>query len=327
MIGRLRQRLRQWWRPGGLILLYHRVADVAADPWSLAVTPGHFAEHLAVLKRDYRPVSLAEVAKSEERGAWSVERGGVAITFDDGYADNWQNAVPLLARAGMPATFFVTAGMVGSRRSYWWDELAELILHEESLPDDLALPMAGGSFTWCLKGVDVSHRRPLYYTLWKCMRPLPAEEREGVLERLRDWAGRPVVARSDCRPLDREELVALAGTEGMEVGAHTVSHPQLAELTVAEQQREIEESKRRLEEVIGRVVDSFAYPFGRRGDFTAETVGLVRAAGFRYACTNLGGTVVQATDRYRLPRFFVRDGDGDQFAAWLRERRLEIGDE
>jgi peptidoglycan/xylan/chitin deacetylase (PgdA/CDA1 family) len=337
MIGRLQQRsrrvgqrLRQWWQPGGLILLYHRVAEVAVDPWSLVVTPNHFAEHLEVLKRHYRPVSLAKVAaggaRREERGAKRVERGMVAITFDDGYADNWYNAVPLLSRAGMSATFFVTAGMVGSQRPYWWDELTGMLLHDKPLPDYLDIRIGDGNFSWQLKGVEPTHRGPLYYTLWKCLRPLPVEERELVLDRLRVWAGRQPVGRLDCRPLDREELKALAGTEGMEVGAHTVSHPQLAELGTAEQQREIEESKRCLEERIGREVNGLAYPFGRRGDFTEETVGLVQAAGFGYACTNLAGLVRPESDRYRLPRLYVRDGDGDAFAAWLRKMGLEIGD-
>lgn len=314
--------LRQLLRPGGFILLYHRVAAIAADPWSLAVTPSHFAEHLEVLRRHYRPMSLAQLAA----GASSLPRGAVAITFDDGYADNWHNAVPLLRQAGMPATFFVTAGMVGSQRQYWWDELAELVLHGESLPDDLEIVIGEGTLTWCLKGVEPSHRRPLYYTLWKCMRPLPAAEREGVLERLRAWSDRPAAAAPAHPTLAKDELVALAATDGMVVGAHTVSHPQLSELAAAEQQREIEESKCYLEGMIGRVVDSFAYPFGRRGDFTAETVGLVRAAGFSHACTNLSGLVRPATDRYRLPRLFVRDGDGDHFAAWLRQMSRERGD-
>lgn len=323
MIGRLGRRARQWWRPGGVILLYHRVAELGADPWSLAVTPAHFAEHLAVLEEAYWPVSLAAV----KGDGWKpFARPRVAITFDDGYADNWQQAAPLLVRAGLPATFFVPAGMVDCRREYWWDELEGLLLHQQPLPGELALRIGADTFNWRLQEGKGDSRLPLYYTLWKCLQPLPAGAREAVLEQLRQWAGRSGEARLTHRPLSAGELQALAGVEGMEIGAHTVTHPSLAALPPAEQQMEIEQGKTGLEAMIGRPVSSFAYPYGRPSDFMAETVALVRAAGFSRACTNQSGLIKQANDPYQLPRLFVRDCDGDGFAAWLRKRRLEIGD-
>ena len=127
------RRLRDRFAPEGLILLYHRVADAGSDPWSLCVTPRHFAEHLEVLRKYSDPMRLQHLAQ----GLYRRQRAGrpVAITFDDGYADNLQNAKPLLERYDIPATVFVTTGYIGSEREFWWDELERLLLQPGTVPE------------------------------------------------------------------------------------------------------------------------------------------------------------------------------------------------
>ena len=95
----------------------------------------------------------------------------------------------------------------------------------------------------------------------------------------------------------------------VDVGAHTSSHGTLSALPVAAQRSEIVESKARLEEITGRAVTSFAYPFGGRADYTPMTVGLVREAGFALACSNVPGLVRRRTDPFQLPRVLVRNWD------------------
>jgi peptidoglycan/xylan/chitin deacetylase (PgdA/CDA1 family) len=104
-----------------IILLYHRVARIESDPWSLCITPEHFAEHLEVLRRHF-PIKLTQTQLLK----LLLNRSGcsVAITFDDGYADNFSEAVPQLKRYGIPATFFIATGYVGATREVWWDELS-----------------------------------------------------------------------------------------------------------------------------------------------------------------------------------------------------------
>jgi hypothetical protein len=82
---------------------------------------------------------------------------------------------------------------------------------------------------------------------------------------------------------------------------------------------EISRSKKTLESLVNRPVESFAYPYGRPGDFGKETVALVRHAGFDYACTNVSGAVAPDSDPYLLPRLFVRDVDGETFGRWLSQ--------
>ena len=100
-------------RPQGVILLYHRVASGLADPWRLCVSPEHFAEQLDVVASSWQPLALHDLAREEGTRSGSLP---VAITFDDGYADNLQVAAPLLAERGLPASFFIVSGTIGSGR-------------------------------------------------------------------------------------------------------------------------------------------------------------------------------------------------------------------
>jgi peptidoglycan/xylan/chitin deacetylase (PgdA/CDA1 family) len=113
---------------GAIILCYHRIADLPQSPRRLWVSPHRFAEQLEVLTRNFVPLSLAELIKRLQEG--KVPEKSVVITFDDGYADNFWNARPLLERFGVPATVFVTTGLVGTEREFYWDELEWLLLRE-----------------------------------------------------------------------------------------------------------------------------------------------------------------------------------------------------
>src|SRR4051794_28319151 len=108
-------RIRNAAAPPVVVLIYHRVTVLADDPQLLAVSPDKFRAQLEILKR--YPILRFE-------DDWSkVRQPSIVITFDDGYADNHREALPILTEYGLPATFFVTAGAVGSNSEFWWDEL------------------------------------------------------------------------------------------------------------------------------------------------------------------------------------------------------------
>lgn len=342
MIGRWFGRLRQTVRwPGSqperkvLVLLYHRVAELHSDPWLLAVTPRHFAEHLEVLPQHTRPIGLRQLSRALLDGGNLPDRS-VVVTFDDGYADNLHNAKPLLERYDVPATVFLTAGYVGHEREFWWDELDRLLLQPGALPESLSLTVNGSTYRWELGeaahyGEEASwrHRRwraweeapsprhSLYYSLWELLHPMTEGERQRVLHELRGWAGVEPAGRPSHHPLSLEEAVALARGGLVEVGAHTVTHPVLSTLPPASQRDEVLGSKARLEEILDRPVTSFAYPHGSKSDYTAETVGIVREAGFACSCSNFRGLVERSTDPFQLPRAHIQDWDGNKFAKRL----------
>lgn len=326
---RVARRLKKRFVPSGLILLYHRVAEVGSDPWSLCVTPHHFAEQLEVLQKHARPVRLNQLNQALE-----YRRRPVAVTFDDGYADNLYNAKPLLERYDIPATVFMTTGHIGREREFWSDELDRLLLQPGKLPKDLSLCVNDISYHWELGDAadysqdayqrhrgwsalgedNPSPRHSLYRSLYYLLRFLPAGERTKVLDRLLAWADAEVTIRPSHRFLSRAELMALDRGELIEIGSHTVSHPFLSALSAGSQQEEIQRSKAALEEILGHPVTSLAYP---HGDYTKQTVAIAQAAGFTYACSTAADVVWQSSDRFQLPRVQVQDWDGEEFARQL----------
>jgi peptidoglycan/xylan/chitin deacetylase (PgdA/CDA1 family) len=262
-------------KEGRLILMYHRVAIAEHDPLELCVAPERFAEHLELLGSVGRIVPLAQITRDGGNGLT------VAITFDDGYADNSLVAAPLLEKRDAPATVFAVAGAVGSGRPFWWDRLAALV------------------------GLDE------YWPLWDRLRRLSASRIEEELEAL---GPAPEV---DGRPMSEDELAALAAGP-VEIGAHTLTHPSLPGLSAEDRRREIAGGRKRLEELAGRRVDAFAYPYG---DYDAATVRLVKRSGFRTACTIHENRLSRLSSAFLLPRFPVRDWSADELeqrlATWL----------
>jgi len=322
--------------PPAIILLYHRVVDLRADPQLLCVTPKHFAEHLEILRKWCRPTPLKKLGDSSPKE--NRLRREVVVTFDDGYRDNLINAKPLLERYDVPATVFVTTGYLGSNREFWYDDLERIFLHPRPLPERLRLKVNERCYEWrldseigwseeayrsfsewnVLQKDNPTVRHSLYRSLFEILHPLPDGDRQKILEKLARWAGTDTLHRQTHCTLLPEELIQLADGGLVEIGSHTISHPVLSALSVAAQVDEISRSKSHLEELLGHPVNSFAYPFGGRSHYTEQTVAAVRQAGFTLACSNFAGVVHRGIDRWQLPRFLVRDWDGDEFARRLK---------
>jgi len=317
-----------------LILLYHRVAQLDSDPWSISVTPEHFAEHLDVVRNFANPIRLQQLIQSASDA--DLPDRPVVVTFDDGYADNLEHAKPLLDRHETPATFFLAAGYVGHEREFWWDELARLLLGPGNLPETLHLDIAGKAYRWSLGRAAIyseddfklnftwrawetapTARHQIYRWLWELLQPLADAERRRVLKALRVWARERPVGLQTHRALSLKELCALAAGEWIEIGAHTMTHPALSGLSISAQWDEIQQSKAHLETILERPVCSFAYPFGRQCDYVGETVAVVRDVGFTSACSNFAGVVDRFTDRYQLPRMIVGNWERKEFVTQL----------
>src|SRR5215467_2524929 len=134
----IRRRMKRL-HPKALILLYHRVAELATDPQLLAVSPERFARQMEYLSKHCTVIRLRDLA---EPNGFEADRC-VAVTFDDGYADNFVTAAPILRRYQVPATVFVTSGYVGTEREFWWDELERVLLQPSTLPSRLHLEVNG----------------------------------------------------------------------------------------------------------------------------------------------------------------------------------------
>nr|MBA2253477.1 polysaccharide deacetylase family protein [Nitrospirales bacterium] len=283
-----------------------------------------------VLRRRFRPISLDDLTRALQRQ--SVPPRSVVVTFDDGYADNLYHAKPLLEQYKIPATLFASTGHLGGDREFWWDELDKLLLQPSQLPESVRLRLHGEVYEWRLDGAtqydeqdSLRHRRwraweepptprhHLYYSLWQLLQRSSDAERQAVLHDLASWAGIDCRARSTHRSLTVDELRTLAQSDGLDVGAHTMSHTVLATLPGTEQQEEIFRSKQFLEQILKRPVTTFAYPYGKPSDYTGETMAIVEHLGFTAACTNVPGLVSSGVNYYELPRVHAHDWDGEEF--------------
>lgn len=295
------------------VLLYHRVVDIPTDPQLLAVKPTHFDAHLAVLKERYRVLSVEEFDHFLVHHK-RFPKESVLLTFDDGYADNHAFARPLLENHGIQALFYIASGYIGSGREYWWDELERLLLLNDRLPAGLTFAQNKVRIAWSGGGLDVKEDAHMAYEhQLQVMRSLPSGMRDEILGQLRGQLHSPV-HRSTHLPMTADELMAFATSPSVVIGAHTQGHPSLAQVEVAEQRAEVIGSKRDLEQLLGREVKYFSYPFGTGADFNAATERIAREAGFLHTAANYPGFVHARSPLHRFPRFLVRDWDGPEFA-------------
>ncbi|HEX5214836.1 MAG TPA: polysaccharide deacetylase family protein [Vicinamibacterales bacterium] len=264
------------------VLLYHRVADAAVDPFGLCVSAGTFRRHMETIARSYRPLPLAAFVADAIRRR--LEPESVAVTFDDGYLDNLTTAQPILEEFGIPASFFITTSTLQSGAPYWWDQLVHIVFGATRKPSTLA-----------------QDPHELLRVLHRPLMRATVAERDRELQRLTIQLG-PPDPRTLPRPMNKEEVRELANRPAVTIGAHGVSHTALPALTAAEQMAELTESRRHLEDLVRLPVTSVAYPFGEATD---TTVAVAHQAGFRIGAV-VGNRACQLPlDRLRVPRIEV----------------------
>lgn len=313
---------------GLLVLTYHRIAEpgVQVDPYYdpvISATPATFRAQMEFISSRYRAIGLDELPRLQDHGANHGPKPPVLITFDDGYRDNFEAALPVLSRCGVPATFFVPTAALDVPRLPWWDHVAYVLKRTgvssfsvPRWPEDpnpiavsLGAPPLDGERTAAIMSIIARFlAREIHDDVW-------------FLAQLDEQAQVDV----DGSKLGRElfmgwdELKHLRRA-GMSIGSHGHSHVDFSLLDADAQQAELIVSKRLLESNLDCEVTAIAYPYGWRGSFTARTVALAREAGYRWAFTSLEGinrlSRLQA-DPLELYRLNIGAGDS---AVLLRAR-------
>jgi len=285
-----------------IILVYHRVTDLPSDPELLAVSPENFRLHMQFLKQQFHILRFEE--------DWShLKEPAVVVTFDDGYADNILEALPILEEVGVPATFFVSTGHIGTYKEFWWHRLEAMLLRDGEFPSGFTLDDARYGRTWNTGSSE--QRKALYNTLSGLMLKTAPEQREDWLNQLKKWSGPGNEVKNIHRSMSRAEIKTLAASPWATIGAHTVTHSVLSALSEEQQRKEIFTSKKDLEEMAGKEITTFSYPFGRKIDYDRISVRLCREAGFVKAASNFPGQIHRWTDPFQLPRHLVRNWDID----------------
>jgi peptidoglycan/xylan/chitin deacetylase (PgdA/CDA1 family) len=326
----------------GIILSYHRIAGAELDPWGMRVTPRMFEQQLSVVREIGDPMPLRDYVAC--RGSGGRSRPAIVITFDDGYVDNLTAALPVLKDFQVPATVFVSTGYTG-KPYFWWEALEHVFLRPNRLPDELAVDHDSTATPWRLgaaahytveqyaadcssckwRGVPGSRVR-LYHEVYEALWPLSHGHRLGLVAAILSWAGLDASAFADERPMTEEELVTLGREALITLGGHSVDHLPLDQCSSSVQRAEIAGGQDTLQDLLGRPVDTFAYPHGRH---TPEAIGILKEHGFVAACTTRPAVAGPLDDSMTLPRLTVRNWDMETFrgrlASWLSQPGLQAG--
>ena len=297
-----------------LILIYHRVNELDADPQLLAVSPKNFEAQMKYLQENYLTISLQELVRS--MNTEKVPKNAVVVTFDDGYTDNLYHAKPIMEKYGVPGTVFVTTGMVNSTREFWWDELERIFLADSSVLNR-TLGLVVGQTTEYLHIDSKDKALEVYKRLHSLLMTATIDERQQFLDELLNWAGVKPDGRISHRCMNGAELLELAKGGLIEIGAHTVNHGVLARETPERQRWEIDLSKKALEDILGMQVKSFSYPFGGIADISPNTPALVKEVGFNCGIANYANIVTGQANAYWLPRCLVRNWSIHEFQAFM----------
>ena len=247
----------------------------------------------------------------------SLPSRAMAITFDDGYADNHDIAMPVLNKHGLTATFFIATGFLDGGRM-WNDTVIEAI-RRTPLPALEVASLGVPGMRPLLPLDSIEAKRSAIEHLIACLKYLPVEHRLALTQQVAALAN--VEPPSDLMMTSEQVRALLSG--GMQVGAHTVSHPILATLDDAAARREILDGKRRLEDILGQSLALFAYPNGKPvEDYSRRSRDIVADLGFEAAVSTAWGAAGPQADCFQIPRFTPWDRSRWRFGLRLASNLL-----
>ncbi len=284
-----------------VILLYHGVTEQnhrgIENSSRKQIPAGEFKRQMERLAAEYQVLSLRELVRLSSRRA--LPESSVAVTFDDGFENNYNVAFPILERLRIPATFFLSSGHIGTERVFWVDKVEYLL--NETAQADFFLPALQLGFL--LRTPD--DRRAALCQIKAALKQTPGLI-EPVLAQMQQRLGvDPRYDYPDYRTLSWDQVRQMRRSGLCEFGAHTVDHAILTHLSREGKESQIQGSRQAIERQLGEPVDLFSYPEGQEGHFDEETVALLRSAGFSLSCTALFGFNTDETSPFHLRRNMV----------------------
>jgi peptidoglycan/xylan/chitin deacetylase (PgdA/CDA1 family) len=290
-----------------LILGYHRIVpmrdpdEFPFDSDLVSATPEEFMWQMQYIRRHLTPIGI-DVLLAALAGERELPPRAVVVTFDDGYDDCVNYALPVLKAEGVPGCVFVASGQIGSAETFWFDQLAHALLTTDIRR--LELPQIGIVEDLGPRG---ELRRALYGRVVDALKSVPDAARIEVLENVkRQCRVRPdpsVAALS--RPMSEEQVVQ-AARSGLSIQSHTVTHPILANLDPERMKLELADSRETIGRLTGIAPEVLAYPNGTWSDFGQREVDAARACGYRAAMTYESGyQTTNEIDPFRLLRLPV----------------------
>jgi len=277
-----------------LVIGWHNIEPTPAFPGTAG--RAGFEKQVRFLSRVANVIRLSEAADRIAAGEPLPPRA-VALTFDDGYADNLHVATPILNRYAAPGTFFLVPGFLDGRLGAWWEDLAHAI---DTAGDEV---LEYGSERWDLRVPEERARAKAEVPIR--LKELDARHREDDVARIAAKIS-PTPNASLFMDWDGARRLLAAGQE---VGSHSMTHVILSNETESVQGEELHRSRKELEAGLGTPVETLAYPNGRFVDFDTTSTRVAREVGYKVAVTVEPGLADRREDPYRLRRLVVTPDD------------------
>jgi len=301
-------RALQWYnRKKPLILMYHRITD---EPFCAGLAPAEFERHLVYVKKHFRVVPISQLL--EEVANNQVKPYTIALTFDDGHADFFHNAWPLLQKYKLPASLYVTTGFVDGNYWLWPDLLKYIIVHNQQH----TLHIPGGGQVAADNQTFISN----WHKLGDYCLTLDTEERKRFLQNLARQCAVEIPSSpiSPFAGVSWDQLRSMCA-EGLDVGSHTVTHPILSKLGYAEIEQELLQSAARIKEQLNVTAKGLCYPNGRLIDITPQVIECAKAQGYEYGLL-ARNIPIQTGDLFRIGRL-AANANFDYFRWTLSYRQ------
>jgi peptidoglycan/xylan/chitin deacetylase (PgdA/CDA1 family) len=317
----------RFFAPAAAILAYHSVVE---DPQLTDYILGssrsraHFERHIETLARKFSPVTIDDVAEFANSGKRLPPRA-VAVTFDDGFADNYEVALPILSRYGVPATFYIMVDAVENGTLPWYCRIR--FAFNTTKKSEWTYPETNRTY----KFVTPDERRAVMPVAWDRGAALSGRAQQEFVEAIeRALEIDPQSAKAKHGLMMDWEQVRALKKAGHTIGGHTLSHPNVAQVSVDEARSEIAGCKQRLQEKLGAPVEHFSYPHpALNPHWSSQTLGITREAVFKSAVLTTYGSVRSGDDPLALKRMYTPP-DLDQLtlnlqSAFLRKSAAVAG--
>lgn len=291
-----------------MILLYHKINELRQDYNNLAVTLENFKYQLELIAK-YFPI----VPLSEHR------EGTAAITFDDGFQDFFKNAYPYLNSRNIPSAIFIATGQIGKREELWTTELLRLIFTGNHQKQRFYLELSSFCYEFAVR--DLEERYMLYRALRRLCMKSDEVMQQDILAQLCDWSEQGKAGREEYAFLTEQEIAKLSENKLITIGAHTVHHVSLGAFSKEYQKKEICDSRKRLEQIIGHQIYYFSYPFGSKNDYNVDTIEILKKEGFRQAYIAVSQPGMDKD--YEIPRIIVPNMGRGEFDKWFYRTILQ----
>lgn len=286
------------------VLNYHRIDRLennqAMFQPNISASPEAFDEQMAFIARWYRVISLQELTDWLLHNK-TLPSHAALITFDDGYLDNYTNALPVLKKYNLPAVIYLTSGYIASNRPFYWDLASYCFFHTQA--DRVRFPN-NTERVW----KSTKEKNEILKVWIESMKTLQEDEKQKWVSSLPEVLGVSIPHHVFSNVMLNWQQVREMRSSNIEFGAHTINHPILTRISLEQARREIIGSKEKIEKELGEAVTSLAYPNGMKADFNKDIANLAKEAKLSTAFTLLSGPTSYSKVKqapYTIRRIFI----------------------